>query len=677
MNKGTQTTLDHYQLYKEYRDKWDELLEDYDILKTSVVKLERKLQKSRFKEGSRATHIQRLEETISGCRFEISALELTNQRFQATISKLDLEKARMDVQTDLKERIQQLENKLEKKEKHSEWQNDEIEELKTRNDNLTKELALEKEKRTTSQDLTDANQENLNLFGQLKYQDDALETVEKEKAELEEKLKRQQAQTAKVQSSLVFRNAEYERQEQVLLDAQKAIEDQETKLAMERQKVETAQRERDVAKRDFAVQQRLVQDASADSTGIKENLNECQTQLGSARSKIEALESSLEVAKREYAKVVDEKAAIMVEVSKLRADNSEFNADPARFFNMKEDVSRDEEARSTRSESPSVEHGIPGYNSAGYDSSEDSESESGHDARTRREMDEEFERLAAENAALRTKEGELEKVDKGTEVIRHVERILLVDLHASNALKCWFSTDIDMLWLILQALWLVKIYDIFFLSTQVIADDYFSTGRALGGAEVTGYSDGEVAVENESTGTGTGDLGTQNGTQGDSQTEDTVNFDAQGPTHPSPIFTETIEPEKLTPGIPSPTSTPSNLQLPKNKRAPGDRTSPFTGRVPSIKWTTINFLLHLVVYMYIFSSYVERSLWLAANEETRSFYIDWFTPRADRGYMLYPFHDSVLHLEPWFTRADIWVYWHIVEPFWSFFQYDGVYVLPG
>ena len=687
-DKGTQTTLDHFGLYKEYRDKYEELLEDYDNHKITVQKLEKKLTKSKFKEGSRATHIQRLEETISGCRFEISALETTNRHFQATISKLDLEKAKMDVQLDVKENVQRLEARLKQKEEQLAWQKDEIAELRAKNEDLNRELSEEKNKRTTTQDLDTANDRISGLQEQLDWQETQLAEYMKEKETLEGKLEAQQAQNAKTQSSLSVRNAEYNRQEKALQDAQTVIEDQKTKLAQERLRAETAGRERNAAKEDVTIQKRLVEDASADSAGIKENLNECQTQLHSARNKIGTLESSLEAARRDYANAVDEKAAIMAEMSKLKADNSSFNPDLTRFFDIQDGVSGGEDNNFARSESPLAAHGIPGYNSADSDSGEENESRSEGDARNRLEIEEELERLAAENATLNAEKEQLEKVTKGPDIIRYVERVLLVDLHSKNALKCWFSTEVDMFWLILQTLWLVQLYDFFFTSPLVAVEGDVST--VLGGPKSRRNGDEESTGENENI-SGIDDSGTQNAAQVNLQTTNTDNSgannhtypDSHSPTAPSspgdlpPVFTPTAERGNTSIHTPLPTSTPNDLQLPKYKRTRGDPTSPFTGRVPSVKWTIINFFLHLVAYMYIFSSYVERSFWLAANEQTRSFYVDWFTPHGGRGYMLYPFHDSVWHVDPWFTRADIWVYWHIVEPFWSFFQYDGIYVMPG
>lgn len=657
--------------------------------------LERKLNKSRIVSESRAIEITRLTARLSGFDFEFRELKAEKDNLAQTIATragIDLQKARMDVErdhelTDKDKKIRELEAKVNEKNEQLKWGVDDYNQLAGENEKLKEELKDQQKKRTTSEELMNANEKISSLEESVEWHADQLVTFTNERNELLSKLESQLAQSSNVQSVLSFRNAEYDRLEIALQDTQKAIEDYETKLGKERHRAETAERERDEAKTDVAAQKRLVQNASVDSTGIRENLTVCQSQLDSARSKIANLEKSLEAAKRDYENVVDEKAAIMTEISKLRADNSAFNMDPARFIGVNEDVYSGEEDESDRSESPSKEHGIQGYNSSYSDSSDENLSSSGNDTRSKQEAKEKVHISATEDAALNAHEGQLDGNPEIPGITRYVERIILVDLHSKNALKCWFSTEIDMIWLILQALWLVKLYD--FLFTAALATAEVDVSTSLGGPRATEDSDGEVTEENNRR--NTNDAEAQNITKPELQipkaaNPDTYEFsltDLQATQSPSTLsqspefVTEAADREKTRACIPYPTSQPNDLQLLKHRRTPGDPTSPFTGRVPSIKWTIINFFLHLIVYMYIFSSYVERSLWLAANEETRAFYVDWFTPQGDRGYMQYPFHDSVFHLEPWFTRSDIWVYKHIVEPFWTFFEHDGIYVLPG
>ncbi|KAH8594052.1 hypothetical protein B0O99DRAFT_595764 [Bisporella sp. PMI_857] len=134
---------------------------------------------------------------------------------------------------------------------------------------------------------------------------------------------------------------------------------------------------------------------------------------------------------------------------------------------------------------------------------------------------------------------------------------------------------------------------------------------------------------------------------------------------------------------PLPTSSPDDLEIAIAPSSNPGTNPEICAAIPEDEydpslWNLPALILHIAAYLIVFSCLYERSLWLAANQITRSWYVDLFVPAQGRGWMQYPFHSSPYRPEPWLSRVDVWIWHYILEPL---FQKIGVYTkgypLPG
>ncbi|KAG9242279.1 hypothetical protein BJ878DRAFT_555826 [Calycina marina] len=239
---------------------------------------------------------------------------------------------------------------------------------------------------------------------------------------------------------------------------------------------------------------------------------------------------------------------------------------------------------------------------------------------------------------------------RGALQVCYVDKITY-KLH-ENPFLCWASTEVDAIWLLLRVLQLVRLMDYFFRHAPALPTTNGGPKMAIFHDEDSDSDDEEIHSD--------GFYGDDGEDGGDEEGEKKDDLPASLLPNPPTTAAKPRTPF-LTPPPPLAPLIPNDLRIRTPCPPYNSAVNPLTNRIPNVRQTLSMLALHLVLYMYLLSAFVERSMWLSANSVS-AVYVDYFTSKGGRTWGNYPFAREIEDIHPWFSRADIWLYERVWEP---------------